>query len=160
MGQNRQMGKIGRDGQNGHSPDDLVVTVADGSPLFRIGLVAVLTEAGMTVADEGADVERAIAAINRAAPAVAVIDLDLPHPGGIAVLEALQNAAVPTRVLILAAGPDSAPLYRALSLGVGGYLAKRSEADRVCAAIAAVAGGETVIDEPLPGGARGRDPAP
>ena len=124
MGRNSQLG------QNGQSPDDLVVTVADGSPLFRIGLVAVLTEAGMTVADEAA-----------------VVDLDLPDPGGIAVLEALQNAAVPTRVLILAAGSDSAPLYRALSLGVGGYLAKRSEADRVCTAIAAVAGGETVIDD-------------
>ena len=109
---------------------------ADGSPLFQIGLVAVLAEAGMTVADEAADVERAIAAIKLAAPAVAVVDLDLPDPGGIAVLEALQNAAVPTRVLILAAGSDSAPLYRALSLGVGGYLAKRCEADRVCAAIA------------------------
>ena len=142
-----QNGQVGHVGQVGRSPVDLVVTVADASPLFRIGLVSVLTEAGMMVADEGADVERAIAAINRAAPAVAVIDLDLPHPGGIAILEALQNAAVPTRVLILAAGSDSAPLYRALSLGVGGYLAKRSEADRVCAAIAAVAGGETVIDD-------------
>ena len=103
-----QNGQVGHVGQVGRSPVDLVVTVADASPLFRIGLVAVLTEAGMTVADEGADVERAIAAINRAAPAVAVIDLDLPHPGGIAILEALQNAAVPTRVLILAAGSDSA----------------------------------------------------
>jgi two-component system, NarL family, nitrate/nitrite response regulator NarL len=138
---------VNRNGQKGQSADDLVVTVADGSPLFRIGLVAVLAEAGMIVADEAVDADGAIAAIDRAAPAVAVVDLDLPHPGGIAVLEAMQVRSVPTRVLILAVGTDSAPLYRALSLGVGGYLAKRSDADRVCAAVAAVAAGETVIDD-------------
>ena len=91
--------------------DGVFLGLSWGAGLFVLsiaaGLVAVLTEAGMTVADEAADVERAIAAIKLAAPAVAVVDLDLPDPGGIAVLEALQNAAVPTRVLILAAGSDS-----------------------------------------------------
>lgn len=126
----------------------LVVTVADGSPLFRIGLVAVLeAAAGIAVADEATDPAAAVAAIERHRPDVAVVDLDLPDPGGLAVLEAMQLRDSPTRILLLAAGPESSALYRALSLGVGGFLAKRSEGDRVCDAIRAVASGETVIDE-------------
>jgi two-component system nitrate/nitrite response regulator NarL len=131
----------------------IAVTVADGSPLFRIGLVAVLEGCdGIEVAGEASDPEAAIAVIERSRPDVAVVDLDLPEPGGLAVLEALREMEEPPRVLLLASGAESGPLYRALSLGAGGYLAKRSEADRVCAAVRAVAAGDTVIDERLQSG--------
>lgn len=125
---------------------EIVVTVAEGSPLFRIGLVAVLADAGIAVAAETTDAESAIAAIERAGPAVAIVDLDLPGEG-LRVLESVQRRGIATRVLILAAGSDSGPLYRALSLGAGGFLARRSDGGRVCAAVRAVAAGETVIDE-------------
>lgn len=121
--------------------------VADPSPLFRIGLVAVLEhEPGLAVAAEADDAAGVIAALEDE-PDVAVVDVDLADPGGLGVLEAARRADSPTRILLLAAGESSAPLYRALSMGVGGYLAKRNEANRVCAAIRAVAAGETVIDE-------------
>ncbi|HET6829734.1 MAG TPA: response regulator transcription factor [Solirubrobacterales bacterium] len=129
------------------------ITVADGSPLYRIGLVAVLEDCpDLAVAGEASDPAAAIAAIDRFRPDVAVVDLDLPDPGGLAVVEKLRDRSEPTRILLLAAGPESGPLYRALSLGAAGYLAKRSEADRVCDAIRAVAAGETVIDERLQSG--------
>jgi two-component system nitrate/nitrite response regulator NarL len=131
----------------------ITVTVADGSPLFRIGLVAVLDGcAGIEVVGEASDPEGAIAEIKRTGPDVAIIDLDLPDPGGLAVLEAVRETAAPPRVLVLASGGESGPLYRALSLGAGGYLAKRSEADRVCDAVRALAAGDTVIDERLQSG--------
>jgi len=134
----------------------IAVTVADGSPLFRIGLVAVLEDCpDVTVVGEASDPESAIADIESREPDVAVIDLDLPEPGGLAVLEAVRERAEHTRVLLLASGSESGPLYRALSLGAAGYLAKRSEADRVCAAVRAVAGGGTVIDERLQSGLAG-----
>ena len=148
---NARLGRVHR-----RDPGDggqLLVSVADGSPLFRIGLVAVLeAEADIDVAGEARDPAAAIAVIEAEGPDVAVVDIDLPEPGGLAVLEAVQRRGAPTRVLLLAAGRESAPLYKAISLGVGGYLAKRSEADRVCAAIRAVAGGETVIDESFQSG--------
>lgn len=125
---------------------EVVATVAEGSPLFRIGLVAVLDDAGIVVAEESTDAESAIAAIERAEPAVAVVDLDLPGDG-LRVLETVQRRGTTARVLILAAGADSAPLYRALSLGAGGFVARRSDGERVCAAVRSVAAGETVIDE-------------
>ena len=125
---------------------ELLVAVADSSPLFLIGLVAVLEdEPGLAVAAEASDAASAIAALGDG-PDVAVVDVDLPDPGGLGVLEAAQRSSS-TRILLLASGESSAPLYRALSMGVGGYLAKRNEANRVCAAIRAVAAGETVIDE-------------
>jgi two-component system nitrate/nitrite response regulator NarL len=131
---------------------EVVATVAEGSPLFRIGLVAVLEGGAITVADESADAESAIAAIERERPDGAIVDLDLPGGGGLAVLEATAGRPVPTRALILAAGGASGPLYKALSLGVGGFLARRSEGGRVCATVRAVAAGETVIDERLQSG--------
>lgn len=125
----------------------LAVAVADASPVFRIGLVAVLEASpGFEVAAEASDAEAAIAAFE-ARPDVAVVDIDLPGSGGLGVLEAAQRRDSPTRVLLLAAGDGSTELYRALSLGAAGYLAKRSDPERVCAAIRAVAAGETVIDE-------------
>ncbi len=128
--------------------ENLAVSVADGSPLFRIGLVSVLAGcADLDVADEAADGVAALAAIDRCRPDVAVVDVDLPDRGGLAVLEAMQDRNAGTRIVLLAGDDASEPLYRALSLGVGGYLAKRSEASRVCAALRAVAAGETVIDD-------------
>jgi two-component system nitrate/nitrite response regulator NarL len=136
-------------GENG----SITVTVADGSPLFRIGLVAVLDEEdGITVADEASDAGAAITAIDRCRPDVTVVDLDLPELGGLAVLEAMRTRTESPRILLLAPGADSKPLYRALSLGAAGYLAKRSEADRVCGAVREVAAGGTVIDERLQSG--------
>lgn len=131
---------------------EVVATVADGSPLYRIGLVAVLEGEGIAVADESTDADAAIASIERARPDVAIVDLDLAGGGGLAVLEAIGGHPLPTRLLILAAGGASAPLYRALSLGAGGFLARRSDGQRVCAAVRAVAAGETVIDERLQSG--------
>jgi len=132
---------------------NIAVAVADGAPLFRIGLAAVLSGcADIEVADEAGDEAAALAAIERCRPDVAVVDVDLPDHGGLAVLEAAQDRGAGTRIVLLAGDDASGPLYRALSLGVGGFLAKRSEADRVCAAIRAVAAGETVIDDRLQSG--------
>ena len=130
----------------------VTATVADGSPLFRIGLVAVLERDGITVADQASDAGAAITAIDRCRPDVMVVDLDLPELGGMAVLEAVRARTEAPRILLLASGAESQPLYRALSLGAAGYLAKRSEADRVCAAVRAIAAGATVIDERLQSG--------
>ncbi|GIK76774.1 MAG: DNA-binding response regulator [Acidobacteria bacterium] len=130
----------------------VTVTVADGSPLFRIGLVAVLEQDGIAVGDQASDAGAAITAIDRCRPDVSVVDLDLPELGGLAVLEAVRGRAGAPRMLLLAPGAESQPLYRALSLGAAGYLAKRSEADRVCAAVRAIAAGATVIDERLQSG--------
>ena len=56
--------------------------VADPSPLFRIGLVAVLEhEPGLAVAAEADDAAGVIAALEDE-PDVAVVDVDLADPGG------------------------------------------------------------------------------
>src|SRR5258708_8824459 len=121
--------------------------------MYRDGLSAALTRRDefhlVGEYGEGHDAGREI---ERLAPDVAVIDLRLPGIDGVSIVRELAAARVATRTLMLSASTDAADVYGALKAGASGYLAKDADRQRICDAVAAVAGGETVLPPELHAG--------
>lgn len=134
--------------------DDVVrVLVADDHPLYREGIARALSaRPGIQLVAEVGDGPEAVAEIRRLVPTVAMVDLQLPSMDGIAVIEAIAQGELPTRVIIVSAYEDSATVYRALAAGAKAYLTKLASASTLCDTVQAVARGETVIPPALHSG--------
>jgi two-component system, NarL family, nitrate/nitrite response regulator NarL len=124
--------------------------VADDHPLYREGLVRLFADdPRIEVVAEAEDGAGALVAIGRHRPDVAVLDLGLPGIDGIAVLEAVLRDDLPTRVVIVSASRDSGAVFRAMSTGAYGYLAKSAAGSDIVEAVLAAAAGEVVIPREL-----------
>lgn len=124
----------------------LRVFVADDHPLFRSAVAdAIRGSAELELIGEAANGRDALVAIRPDLPDVAVIDVRMPLLDGLAVLRAVRQAELPTRVLLLTAEADAATVYSAIAEGAAGCLFKDADAAHLCDAIVAVARGETVL---------------
>jgi two-component system, NarL family, nitrate/nitrite response regulator NarL len=122
------------------------VVVADDHPLYRQGLAETISRRGdlelVGEAESGGDALELIRELN---PDVAVIDMKMPGLGGMEVARAVLDADVATRVLFLSGYVEGATVYEAVQAGARGYISKDHDADMICEAIAAVAGGQMVM---------------
>lgn len=127
--------------------DDAVrVLVADDHPLFRRGMVqAIERRAELTLVGEHADGESALEAIRETKPDIALLDVRMPKLTGIEVLETLAPDGLPTRIVLLSGYPDPDAVYRAISAGAAGFLAKSAPGSEICERLVAVARGEIVL---------------
>ncbi|MFJ6217411.1 response regulator [Streptomyces sp. NPDC092296] len=126
------------------------VLLADGHHLFRSGLSALLDrERDLTVVAETARGEDAVAEAARTRPSVAVVDLDVPGPGGPATAAQIRERAAGTAVLLLAALPRTVELQRALVGGVEGILLKDVPPGVLLSAVRELACGGRVYDPRL-----------
>src|SRR5205085_4121217 len=101
------------------------VLVADDHPVFRRGVVdAIDQRAELTLVGEHGDGEAALQAIRDSRPDVALLDVRMPTLSGLEVLEAVIAEDLPTRIVLLSGYPDSDAVYRALTAGASGFLAK------------------------------------
>jgi two-component system, NarL family, nitrate/nitrite response regulator NarL len=122
------------------------VLVADDHPLFRRGVVnAVDQRAELTLVGEYGDGEAALAAIRESRPDVALLDVRMPTLSGLEVLEAVVAEDLPTRIVLLSGYPDADAVYRALTAGASGFLAKSAPGPEICERLLAVMRGETVL---------------
>jgi two-component system nitrate/nitrite response regulator NarL len=139
------------------------VLVVDAQPIYRAAVARLCEQASelRLVGTLGTGSE-ALVEIPRAKPDVAIIDVDLPDVGGLAVLRALAVEAAPlTRMLVLTAEHDGAAVYRALASGATGYLAKRFvDQGTLKEAVVATAHGTTVVSPELMPLHRGGDSTP
>jgi two-component system nitrate/nitrite response regulator NarL len=87
----------------------------------------------------------ALTEIRELAPSVAILDNRLPSLAGVDILRAVQRDSVPTRVIILSADDSGSLVYEAVQLGAAGFLSKAATMAEICDAVAAVAGGRTVL---------------
>ncbi|MFI1912657.1 response regulator [Nocardia sp. NPDC020380] len=126
------------------------VLLADDHIVFRSGMRAVIgAQPDIHCVAEAPDVFTAISEIQRLRPDVAILDLDMPgldDPAAIASVAALADT---TRILTLATGETEQNLYRALQLGISGFLTKALPSQDLISAIRAVARGDALIDPRL-----------
>ena len=126
------------------------VLLADGHHLFRSGLGALLDrEDDLAVVAEAPTAEAAAAEAARTRPAVAVLDPDLPGPGGPAAAALVRAGAPGTAVLLLASQPRTADVQRAVADGVPGILLKDVPPAALIAAVRELARGGRVYDPRL-----------
>jgi two-component system response regulator RegA len=106
--------------------------LVDDDEVLRERLARALRERGfdVTTARDGTE---ALELARRDAPEYAVLDLRMPGPSGIEVLDALRTLDPATRVLMLTGYGSIATAVEATRRGAVGYLSKPADADEVAA---------------------------
>ena len=124
----------------------MTVLIVDDHPVVRQGLRVLLeVHDGIDVTGEAADGEEALAQAAALIPDVILLDLKLPGMDGIAVLRALRDRGVASRILVLTSGNDPAQVGLALRSGASGFLYKDVDPDALIRAIRAVNDGNTLL---------------
>ncbi|WP_203728138.1 response regulator [Paractinoplanes durhamensis] len=131
------------------SSADIHVLIADDQPLFRGGLLMLLsTHPRIRVVGEAGDGAEAVAMARRLQPDVVVMDLAMPKLDGVAATRQLTSddfTSDPSRTIkvIMLTGLGSAPedVCAALRAGASGYLLKDAAPTELVTAIESVASG-------------------
>ncbi|SBT39905.1 response regulator transcription factor [Micromonospora auratinigra] len=126
------------------------VLLADDEELIRLALAALLDlEPDLTVVAHAADGRAAIDAALAHRPDVAVLDLEMPPPGGIQVTAELARALPACAVVILTGHGRPAHLRPALAAGARGFLPKGAPGGALADVIRRVHAGARYVDPAL-----------
>lgn len=126
------------------------VVIADDHPVVREGLSAILsTQPDIEVVGEAADGLALVELAAALAPAVALVDLEMPGLDGAAAIRRMREAAPATRALVLTAFDTDERIIGALQAGAQGYLLKGAPRAEIFAAVRAVGAGGSLIQAPV-----------
>jgi DNA-binding NarL/FixJ family response regulator len=125
--------------------------VADDHPAVVQAVVDYLVAHGVDVVGQARDGDEALEGIERLKPAVAVLDLRMPHMTGIEVARRTGRSAPQTAVILYTAYGERALLTEALDAGARGFVLKEAPLAEVLRAVELVAGGRTYVDPVLAG---------
>ena len=130
-----------RDGLRGKSAELLLV---DDDPTFCQVLAGALERRGfrVQVAHNAID---GFALAQRGAPAYAVVDLKMPGPSGLELVQQLHALDPHTRIVVLTGYASIATAVEAVKLGAVHYLAKPADADEIVAALQRSDSGHTDV---------------
>jgi len=122
------------------------ILLADDHSVLRAGLKMLLNaQDDMVVVGEATNGQEALAAVQRYAPDVLLLDLTMPQTDGFEVLRQLRRERPNVRVLILTMHEEEGYLRRALEAGAAGYCPKSAADAELLAAIRAVMRGNVYI---------------
>jgi len=113
--------------------DRPTLLIVDDDDLFRDVLATAMERRGFAV-QCAAGVEEAQALLGVAAPEYAVVDLSMPGPSGLVLVEQLQRMECGTRTVVLTGYASIATAVEAIKLGAVHYLTKPADADEIVAA--------------------------
>lgn len=129
----------------------LRVVVADDHPVYREGLVTLLTDRGCAVVADVPRGEDVIAAVLAHRPDVVVMDLEMPGIGGIEATRRVLAEAPGTAVLVVTMDSDDDAVFAALKAGARGYLVKDASGADIARAVESVARGDSVLGARISG---------
>jgi DNA-binding NarL/FixJ family response regulator len=122
------------------------VLVVDDHPMVRAGLRSMLTDGDVEVAGEAGTGTEALTRAAALAPALVLLDMELPDMDGLEVLASLKARAPRVPVLVVSMHDDPALVRRAIEGGAAGYVLKGINRRELLAAVRAVRDGESVVD--------------
>ena len=100
------------------------ILIADDHGIVRQGVRALLEQAGMVVVGEAADGPEALRLAHTHAPAVALLDIAMPHLNGLETARRLRETVPQTKTILLTMHTDEAYVLEALQAGAVGYVVK------------------------------------
>ncbi|HIV58691.1 MAG TPA: response regulator transcription factor [Candidatus Stackebrandtia faecavium] len=120
--------------------------LVDDQPLLRTGFRMVLeAEPDVTIVAEASDGAEAVELARRLLPDVILMDIRMPRMDGVAATQAIVDAKLPVRVLILTTFDLDEYVIGSLRAGAAGFLAKDVPAEDLVAAIRSVASGDAIV---------------
>ncbi len=126
--------------------EPITLLIIDDHPMVRAGLRSLLTSPGIDIIGEAAGGAEAIRKITQLTPQVALMDIRMPDMDGIAALEQVKAARLPTRIIMVTTYKNTTYLLRALAAGADGYVLKDISREELLATVQAVAAGESRVD--------------
>ena len=139
---------------------EIRILIADDHPIFRRGLrMVVEADPRLKVVAEAEDGAAALAGVEGLRPDVAVLDVNMPAPDGLAIARRIRDERWAVAPVFLTMHRDEALFNAALDAGVRGFVLKDGAADEIVGCVKAVAAGQSYISPALSGhllGRRGR----
>jgi two-component system response regulator DesR len=126
------------------------IVVAEDQALVLGAIAALLNlEPDLEVVGRARDGDEALALVHESSPDILLTDIEMPNCSGLDVAQAIAQAQLATRVVIVTTFGRAGYVARARAAGVRGYLLKDSPIDDLAAAIRSVAAGGHVIPAEL-----------
>lgn len=123
----------------------ITVVVIDDHVLFRSGLRELLEQEDIRVVGEASTAESGLEVIERQAPDVAIVDLNLPRMSGQDAIRQIVATAPRTQVLVLTISAAEVDVTDAVLAGACGYLLKDASAGDIVTGVRAAATGESMV---------------
>jgi len=130
--------------------DVQTLLMIDDHPLFRRGVVQLLTESGrFHVVGEASSGPEGLDVAAKLKPDMILLDLNMQGMNGLEVLKVLKQRDPDTRVVMLTVSDETSDLITALRSGADGYLLKEMDPDDLVVKLGQVAAGEVILTERL-----------
>ncbi|HXH03309.1 MAG TPA: two-component system response regulator NarL [Candidatus Competibacteraceae bacterium] len=126
------------------------VLLIDDHPLLRQGVRQLLAlEPSLRVAGEAGSGREGLELARRLQPDLILLDLNMPDMDGLAVLAAIREAELDSRIIVYTVSDQEDDVVRALRAGADGYLLKDMPPLEMLDSIRAVARGQIALSERL-----------
>lgn len=127
-------------------PNAIRVLIVDDHAIVQQGLAAIINEEpDMTVMGQAKDGLEAIALFRQEQPDVTLMDLRMPHMGGVEAITAICAEFNTARIIVLTTYDGDEDIYRGLRAGARGYLLKDSKPNELRTAIRTIHKGQQYI---------------
>ena len=119
----------------------------DDHRLFNDGLSLVLRDSmDFVVVEQVYDSRLALEVCSRLAPDLVLVDVNMPHYDGLAVVQQLKQLPISCRIVVISMYAEKHEITRFSALNINGYIAKTVAADRLLMLLRQVMQGQTVIE--------------
>ena len=124
--------------------------IADDHSLIREGIKRLLEfDVSMEVVSEATNGVDCLNILENFVPDILLLDISMPGKNGLEVLDEIKQNKYGIKVLILTGHNEPEYLFKAVDIGVDGYILKDSRLDELQRAIQSVLSGESYIDSSL-----------
>lgn len=124
----------------------VTVLMADDHPVFRSGLKQIIEgEKEFNLKYEFADGEEVLELLQRDAPDIAILNIDMPKVSGLEVARVIRNRDLETEIVFLTMYKEEDVFNKAMDAGARGYVLKESAASDILVALRTVAEGKYYI---------------
>lgn len=123
----------------------------DDHRLFNDGLSLVLRESpDFAVVEQVYDSRLALDTCIRQQPGLILVDVNMPHLDGLAVVKQVRQLPNPARIVVISMYAEKREIARFDELRVDGYIAKTVAADRLLTLLRQVMAGERIVETDSP----------
>lgn len=137
------------------------VLIAEDEGMMRSALATLLAlESDLEIVAQVGSGDEVVAAAHEARPDVALLDIEMPGPSGLELIEVLQRELPECAVMILTTFGRPGYVQRALMAGARAFIIKDGPVDELARTIRRVREGETVVDPSLSSAALALGPNP